>query len=455
MRIPAVGLLLIFVVSLRAQDSIQVNQIRVTGNRITRSPVVLRELTIRPGMQLDSSSFAAAVAESRNRLINLGIFNHVRIGMNQDTLSVQIRDRLPVFGYPRFALADRNFRQWWETRDFSRTVYGIWGIWRNVGGWNHRLTLQLLHGYTEWAELSYRVPFRKQDKSWSWTARTQFTANHEVWYKTENNRLQFLKLDRNWGQVQWNGGLTLAFRPTFYTWLEAEPSWQYFRVADTIVSGGANPGYLKDGSTRQTAAWLSLRLVRDTRIRRDYPVDGSLLRLELRPMQINSGIATSSHCWLAGRYAMYRPFAGGVGVLGAYGRYASGKLPYTYGRVMGYGADYVRGYEAFVAEGNGYILFKTAWRYPLWFDRHVHPEKWVPNKLLRDIPVSLWLNVFADAGRVVQPFKVPGNDLASSWMRGVGIGLDVLAFYDRMLRFEISLGPNNQPSGNLSFINAF
>lgn len=431
------------------------NHIRISGNRITRSPVILRELTLLPGMKLDSAGLRAAIAESRNRLINLGIFNEVSLTHAGDTIQVDIRDRLPVFGYPRFALADRNFRQWWETRDFSRTVYGIWGLWRNVGGWNHRLTLQLLHGYTEWAELSYRVPFRRQDKSWSWTARTQFTANHEVWYRTENNRLQFLNVDRNWGQVQWNGGLTLAYRPTFYTWLEAEPAWQHFRVADTVVGRGGNEKYLKDGANRQTAWWLAFRVVRDKRIRRDYPTGGSLLRLELRPMQIRGTTAATGHLWLSGRYSVYRPVAKGVWAFGAYGRYATGALPYTYGRVMGYGSDYVRGYEAYVADGNGYALFKTAWRYPLWFDHHVRPEKLIPNKLLRDIPVSVWLNVFADAGRVVQPVRIPGNELAQSWMRGLGLGLDVLAFYDRMVRFEISLGAHNKPSGNLSFINAF
>lgn len=432
------------------------NHIYIRGNRITRSPVILRELTLEPGMQFDSAGLAAAIAESRNRLINLGIFNEVSLSHRLDTLHVDIRDRLPVFGYPRFALADRNFRQWWETRDFSRTVYGVWGLWRNVGGWNHRLTLQLLHGYTEWAELSYRVPFRRQDKSWSWTARAQFTANHEVWYKTENNRLQFLNVDRNWGQVQWNGGLTLAYRPTFYTWLEAEPAWQHFRVADTVVANGGNSRYLQYGSTRQNASWLALRLVRDKRIRRDYPVNGSLLRLELRPMRISTPVSeATTHLWLSARYSVYKPLAGGVWAFGAYSRYATGVLPYTYGRVMGYGADYVRGYEAYVADGNGYALFKTAWRYPLWFDHHVRPEKIVPNKLLRDVPVSIWLNVFADAGRVVQPTLIPGNEMARNWMRGFGLGLDVLAFYDRMVRFEVSLGAHNRASGNLSFINAF
>lgn len=434
----------------------QVNHVHIRGNRITRSPVILRELTLQPGMQFDSADLQAAIAESRNRLINLGIFNEVSLWHRLDTLHVDIRDRLPVFGYPRFALADRNFRQWWETRDFARTVYGIWGLWRNVGGWNHRLTLQLLHGYTEWVEMSYRVPFRRQDKSWSWTARTQFTANHEVWYKTENNRLQFLNVDPSWGQVQWNGGVTLAYRPTFYTWLEAEPAVQHFRVSDTIVSHAGNPRYLKDGDTRQTSAWLALRLVRDKRIRRDYPVNGSLLRLELRPMRIsNPASGGTAHLWLSARYSVYKPLAGGVWAFGAYSRYATGMLPYTYGRVMGYGSDYVRGYEAYVADGNGYALFKTAWRYPLWFDHHVRPEKLVPNKLLRDIPVSVWLNVFADAGRVVQPTLIPGNEMARNWMHGLGLGLDVLAFYDRMVRFEVSLGARNKPSGNLSFINAF
>jgi len=433
----------------------KVEAVHVSGNRITRDAVILREITIEAGQLYDSADLLLRMADSKNRLINLGIFNEVNLDYREDTLHVIIRDRMPVFGYPRFALADRNFNQWWETKDFSRSVYGIWAMWRNVGGWNHRMTLQLLHGYTEWIEMTYRVPFRTQDQGFSWTARSQFTANHEVWHRTDSNRLQFLNVENAWGQIQWNGGVTLAYRPHFFTWFEVEPAWQYFKVADTVVGEQGNTSFLRDGSNRQHAAWLSMRMVRDTRVRRDYPVGGSLLRLEARPMQIMSPESVGKHLWFSGRYSAYVPVEGAVWVFGVFGRYATGKLPYTYGRVMGYGADYVRGYEPYVADGNGYILFKTAYRIPLLFDHHVHPEYWVKNRFLRDIPLSAWLNVFADAGRVIRPAQIPGNEMALHWMSGLGIGLDVLAFYDRMVRFELSMGGANKPTGNLSFINAF
>ncbi len=451
----AAGALMLLSVSLTAQDSLYYQYLSISGNRITKASVIRREVTLLPGVHYDSSRFVRELADMRNRLINLGIFNEVNLDAARDTLFVRIRDRNPVFGYPRFALADRNFNQWWETRDFSRSVYGLWMIWRNVGGWNHRMVLQLLHGYTEMIDLNYRTPFLRTYRAWSFGGRMQVTANHEVWYRTEQNRLQFLKPEAGWGQTQWYASALAAYRPKLYTWVELEPGWQHFRVADTVVHPAANARYLKDGASVQDAGWLTLRLIRDRRVRRDYPVDGSLLRAEIRPMRIMSPQGGQNHLWLSARYARYIPLSRAVLVLGAFGRYATGTLPYTYARAMGYGADYVRGYEPYVADGNGYVLFKTALRYPLWFDHHLHPEKLLPNRLLRDIPASVWLNVFADAGRVLQPIILPGNELAQRWMTGMGLGLDVLAFYDRMVRFEISLGLNNKPAGNISFINAF
>lgn len=451
----AAGFLCFFLLKLGAQDSLSYRQLYISGNRITKPSVIRREVTLLPEVRYDSSSYAQELSEIRNRLINLGIFNEVNLEAVRDTLFIRIRDRNPIFGYPRFALADRNFNQWWDTRDFARSVYGLWAIWRNVGGWNHRLVMQLLHGYTEMVDLNYRTPFLRTYHAWSFGARAQFTANHEVWFRTEQNRLQFLKVGQGWGQTQWQFAALAAYRPKLYTWAEVEPGWQHFRVADTVVKPGANSNYLKNGAPVQDAAWLALRLVRDHRVRRDYPVDGSLLRAEVRPMRIMSAQDGKNHLWLSARYARYIPVSRAVLVLGAFGRYATGALPYVYARAMGYGADYVRGYEPYVADGNGYVLFKTALRYPLWFDHHLHPEKLVPNKLLRDVPASVWLNVFADAGRVLRPIVLPGNELAQSWMAGMGLGLDVLAFYDRMVRFEISLGLNNKPAGNISFINAF
>ena len=38
---------------------------------------------------------------------------------------VDVKERWYIFPLPIFELADRNFNEWWKTRDFSRTNYGL------------------------------------------------------------------------------------------------------------------------------------------------------------------------------------------------------------------------------------------------------------------------------------------------------------------------------------------
>jgi hypothetical protein len=116
------GVLCFFFLGVNAQDSLSYQQLHISGNRITKASVIRREVTLLPAVRYDSSSFMHELADIRNRLINLGIFNEVNLEAAADTLFIRIRDRNPIFGYPRFALADRNFNQWWDTRDFSRSV---------------------------------------------------------------------------------------------------------------------------------------------------------------------------------------------------------------------------------------------------------------------------------------------------------------------------------------------
>ncbi len=130
-------------------------------------------------------------------------------------------------------------------------------------------------------------------------------------------------------------------------------------------------------------------------------------------------------------------------------------LPYLFSRQFGYGSDYVRGYEPFVAEGAGMFLAKMAFRRAVLQGYKLKIKRGNVLNNYRTIPLNVWFNIFADAGRTIRPTVLRTNYLNQEWMLGSGIGMDVTAWYSAMARFELSRNRMGNWVFNISYINAF
>src|SRR5262245_6345831 len=99
-----------------------VGEIILAGNKVTRDYILLRELTFHTGdtlYDLDSTFH-----RSEENLINTSLFHKADITWLADgnTLRVFIIvfERWYIFPVPILEIADRNFNEWWKTKDFSR-----------------------------------------------------------------------------------------------------------------------------------------------------------------------------------------------------------------------------------------------------------------------------------------------------------------------------------------------
>jgi len=112
------------------QEKFVIKNITITGNRVTKSTIVSRELTFKINDTVTADNLGLLFERSRENLLKTSLFNYVYF----DTLSeesnllkitVSLEERWYTWPEFHFNHADRNLSTWWQSRDFSRINYGL------------------------------------------------------------------------------------------------------------------------------------------------------------------------------------------------------------------------------------------------------------------------------------------------------------------------------------------
>jgi hypothetical protein len=131
--------------------------------------------------------------------------------------------------------------------------------------------------------------------------------------------------------------------------------------------------------------------------------------------------------------------------------------PYYLQRGLGYGGDYVRGYEYYVVDGQHFALLKNNLKFAL-IPQRVAQLGFIRSAKFNTIPLALYMNAFVDLGYVYH-YQVSasngfstGNTLENSLLIGYGMGLDFTTYYDIVVRLEGSMNRWLKPGVYLHFI---
>ena len=127
--------------------------------------------------------------------------------------------------------------------------------------------------------------------------------------------------------------------------------------------------------------------------------------------------------------------------------------PFFVKQGLGFGNDYVRGYEYYVVDGISYIINKNNIKYQLIKPR-IKNFKFIKNEKFSMIHYALYLNLFADFGYAYdyKPLNQLSNNLSNSLLYGYGIGLDVVTYYDKVLRLEYSFNKMAESGIFINFV---
>jgi outer membrane protein assembly factor BamA len=416
------------------------------GNAITRENIMVREMELKKGDTLSGVELMTRIDQSRLNLLNTSLFNFVAI----DTTAVQesgiidiqitVAERWYTWIGVTTELADRNFNTWWETRDFSRINFGARMARHNFRGRMENFRVALQTGRTQKMSLLYEMPYINRRKTTGLIFNADYSRQREVGYSTENDKFRYLRSD---GFLR--SDLTLsAFVKIRHNMMQSHQfglQYTHYDFADSLLI--MNPSY-SFGNLKNFGVFSFIyEFKADHRDIHYYPLRGWLLDIIANKSLLGILPFGSGNLWyLIPSFSFYKPlsprFYFSQGLAGKVSSNAG--QPYFYQRGLGYGNNFVRGYEYYVVDGKHYILSKTNLKFALFPERDLKLG-FIPLEKFNRLHYAIYLNIFADVAYVagLENKGEVHNLLPNTLLAGLGFGIDFVTYYDKVVRFEYSV----------------
>ncbi|TAN15139.1 MAG: hypothetical protein EPN37_10375 [Chitinophagaceae bacterium] len=433
-----------------------VNKIIVTGNKKTKTSIILRELGLNPGDTLYAGDLNAYLEEKRQQLLNTSLFLTVHIysvntSVHRVDLHVEVFERLYFLVIPMLSLADRNFNVWWvqEHRRLDRLNYGIQLYENNLTGKNDRLQLSLQHGYTRQYTLQYQLPYFDKNLTQGMGLIVSYSHNREVNYESESDKQVYFKSDYFLKQ-QFTFGVNYTYKRAIRLRNKISLTYNVYKVQDTILK--RNPDFFPDNNTTQKYLELSYNFDYVGADIWTYPLNGFNINANL--VRKGFGILgkvneTTISADAAKYWTIFPATYGAVEFIGE--MHFPENQPYFLSQEMGYYNNYLRGMEYFVLESDRFGILRNTLKQKILALR-IH-SRLLP-KQFSTIPLQIYLKMYGDLGYSYK--KNPGSSfLDNELLYTYGAGADVVSFYDAVLRVEYSINRLGEKGLFLHFKSTF
>lgn len=426
-----------------------VSNIIVTGNHVTRMPVIQRELFIHEGDTLAAQVFDRAVERTRENLMNTGLFNfvsitHQTITGNEVAVIIDLTERWYIFPVPVFELVDRNFNEWIKSGEWDRVNYGAYLNWDNFRGRNESLRFLFRWGYSQRIGVSYMIPYINKNQEEGMSFGFAYGRNRETGYGIRNSEQLLYQDFDNYIRKEISAGFRYTRRNDFYNTGTFFIDYRYNSLTDTIAK--LNPEFLGGGRTSQELISIGWQFRRDRRDYKVYPLKGYLFDFDV----VKNGLGHLKNepdlLYLQTHIKYFHKFTDRWFVASSLKGKVSGRsnAPYFNQRAFGFQNDFVRGYEYYVIPGQNFILNRNSVKFALLPTRVITLPFSVLEKF-RTIPYAFYLNANFDTGYVRDRQFGELNPLGNSWLYGYGVGIDYVTYYNLVFRLEYSfnkLGEN-------------
>ncbi len=427
-------------------DKIIVENITISGNNRTKERIIRRELAIQIGDTILKSELNNKLEIDRRKVSNTNLFLTVEFKTTIDSTKKQIqnidiqivvKERWYLLAYPTLGLADRNFNEWWydRGRDFGRLIYGVDATHYNLTGNNDRLRIRANFGFIPRTDIYYSTPYIDKAQKIGMTVGFSRIVNRTLAYRTNNDKLQFFNSEIR-TRERLVPFLSVSRRQKFYGYHALDLRYSFMNVADTIVR--LNDNYLSKNQLNQNYGQLTYTYLYDNRDNVQYALKGKVWAVQLSRSGLwgsdNVNLWETNLDWLQFIPISKKLFFSYIIEIKAT---LPTDQPFTQTRGLGYGSDLVRGYELYVIDGQHYGYLKTNLRYKL-FDKIFH-LKFLKISQFNTIPIAIYPTIYADIGYVVNNYaNLNDSKLANRSLVGVGLGLDVVTWYNVVARLNYS-----------------
>lgn len=426
-----------------------IHDFKIIGNKRTRDHIILRELGFGPGDSLSYDEFAAKMSQAQKNLMNTSLFNfvslnHVNLENNETDVFINVVERWYLWPSLIFEVADRNFNVWWRARDWTRVNYGFTLTKYNMRG--RRETLQLMARLGTWQQyrIAYNLPFIGKKLRTGLYLSYSYLRNRELGYTSLNNELLFYRDDSKYVRQEQVGRMKFTLRKKVFNTHAVEGRYTSSWVDDTLTFLG--PGYFSDNKSSTQFFSIHYSYISDHRDMKAYPLKGYLSGIEIS--QFGLGLLKNESSGFLRAELEFR-FYTQVSKKWYTGFLAKTRLssthlqPYYLQRGLGYGNDYIRGFEYYVVDGQQTFLSKVFLKYQLMEPKTL--DMGIGGDRFGKTHHAFYLNIFADGGYVNDKLYHNVNPLSNQTLGGIGIGLDYVTYYDRVFRVEAALNSKNEP----------
>jgi outer membrane protein assembly factor BamA len=162
-------------------ETIYVNRIIITGNEVTKTEIITREMATKENSVLDIKKLENDI----QRVYNLGLFNKVDVipvpeTHNSINLIIDVEERFYILPIPQGGFKDGDLKKFWG---------GLNIIWNNFRGRNETLGLSFGIGYEPFVSLNYSVPWIGE--------KARFFTSTSIKYSKDYNRSRLALQDTN------------------------------------------------------------------------------------------------------------------------------------------------------------------------------------------------------------------------------------------------------------------
>ncbi len=439
-----------------------IETIGIEGAQKTRHEVILNELTFTAGDQFSQEELEETLLRSRNNIFNLGLFNEVEIVptrlREKVIILITVIERWYFLGSPYLQVEERNSYDLVNALldlDFHRLVYGGSFQWKNVTGRNETITMFGQLGFSQKLRIDVLRPSlsrKKLDHRFGLGYQNQ----HEFIIGTEDGLAQWRRVDNEPIITLWKGYLGARRRFGIYRTLSAELRVEHYRFSDSLYAFSLENGPASTITTQNGREYfpsLVVQFYEDKRDYRSFPLSGWKYQLLGRVSGGPDGIATTSFGKIGLTWAHHLPiserinFAYGTQHLLSIGDsipfFSKNFLGISQSEFIGVSTN-LRGYEPYAISSTYMGVVKAEWKYAIVPKQILHFSE-IPYQRFRDVQFGLYLSAFIDAAYLRDDaFNRADQTFHDQLLTGYGIGLNLIGFYDMLLRVEYARNHLNQ-----------
>ncbi len=423
-------------------SKLELRKITITGNKKTKSYIILREMQVKPGDSLAITQIPAALEIARSFIYNTTLFVEVNvssliISSHEFDVVVKVVERWYIFPIPVFQLADRSYNEWIEKYNASldRVSYGLRFYHKNASGRNDQFSITLINGFTRNISFNYKAPYSNPSLTEGVSVEGGFSQTREIPFLTNNkNNILYFKND-DFVKNEWFVSAAYISRRGLKKRETFTLGFRHIKIDDSIISQQYNPAFFNSNKALQNFPELEYKLQFINVDNILYPLRGytASFIINKRGLQWENNINRLSlraayHLYFTYPRKWYTSFR------------VSGEIklpfeqPYINRRALGYRDDYLRGDEYFVIDGVASALAKFDLKKEI---LKFYLPTFLKSKTYSRLPFTIYAKTFADMGYAyIQPEF--NSRLNNRLLYSGGFGIDILTLYDLKVSIEYS-----------------